>query len=106
MPNPLTLPIARLRAAGATVSTVIGHDPGVGTWTYSVTPPAAFIIAHLVRDLSTISPEVRVDASRERVILHASGYRGNAPLPSKAERDRLRGLMAATLHTFADKIGA
>lgn len=106
MTNPLTLPIARLRGAGATVSTVVGHDPAIGVWHYSVTPPAAFTVAHLARDLSTVTPEVRVETFGERVIVSASGYRGDAPLPSKAERDRLRGLVAATLHAFADKIGA
>ena len=35
----LTLPIARLRAAGCKVSTVIGHDPAIGNFIYSIRVP-------------------------------------------------------------------
>jgi len=108
MANPLSLPIAHLRAAGAKVSTVIGHDPNIGDWIYSVTPPAAFSVDHLVLALALVSPDVRVRVApdRERIIVSATSYRTNAPLPPKAERNRRRDLLAATLHVFADKIGA
>lgn len=47
MASPLTLPIARLRAAGCKVGHIVGHDPittgahprFVGKWQYSITTP-------------------------------------------------------------------
>jgi len=108
MTNPLSLPIARLRAAGAKVSTVIGHDPAIGDLIYSVTPPAAYTLDHLVKELDKIAPEVRVRVAPdgERIVVSVTSYRTDAPLPPKTERARRAGLLAATLHAFADKIGA
>ena len=40
MSLPTSTPIGRLRAAGCKVSTMIGHDPRIGSWLYSVTLPA------------------------------------------------------------------
>lgn len=37
MSNPTSLPIARLRAAGNRVSTLLGHDPNIGDFKYRVT---------------------------------------------------------------------
>lgn len=39
MASPTTLPIARLRAAGCKVSTVIGHWPEIGNFQYSIRVP-------------------------------------------------------------------
>ena len=39
MSLPTSTPIGRLRAAGCKVSTIIGHDPNIGSWLYSVTLP-------------------------------------------------------------------
>lgn len=39
MSLPTSTPVGRLRAAGCKVSTVIGHDPNIGSWLYSVTLP-------------------------------------------------------------------
>lgn len=56
MASKTALPIARLRALGCRVSTVIGHDPRIGDWIYSVRVPDS------VGDLREM-PEVRQDAA-------------------------------------------
>jgi len=48
MATALTLPIARLRAAGCKVSTIVGHDPKIGDFLYSVTLPKG-IPGHSIR---------------------------------------------------------
>lgn len=37
--TPTTLPIARLRAVGCKVSTIIGHSPEIGDFKYSIRVP-------------------------------------------------------------------
>ena len=108
MTAPTALPIARLRAAGAKVSTIIGHWPKIGDWIYGVTPPAAYSLDHLMREIRDTSPDVRVTVApdRGRIIVSMTSYRKNEPLPSRTERERRGALVAATLHRLADKIGA
>lgn len=68
--NPLTMPIARLRAAGCKVSTVIGHDPAIGDFVYSIRVPDSF---GDLREGTTL--EVAFGVASARVLSYSDGRR-------------------------------
>lgn len=81
MVSPLTLPIARLRASGAKVSTTLGHDPALGIWHYAVTPPGDVGPTEFTDIAQDAQAGVRVSVARdrERVLYEKSVYREGQP---------------------------
>jgi hypothetical protein len=105
-PNPLTLPLAQLRAAGCRVSTVLGHYPGAGRWIYSITPPAGLSLYALADGLS--DREVRADGvtvvvARDHARLIAS-VSANQYGPNNAPGNA--SLRRAAAHRLADTLSA
>lgn len=101
-----TLPIARLRAAGCRVSTVIGHDPSIGDFIYSIRVPDS---AGDLREQGTTSGSL--GAARYNVPKHSDGrhiivlacaYRRNAPIPDVETRKRFEHDVAQLLGIIAD----
>ncbi len=102
MTTALTLPIARLRDSGCKVSTVIGHDPRIGDFIYSVRLP------------SGIPPVADPDApcvvlvprwsDGHHVAVRATIYRPGEPTPNAHDRN-VAGLSAAAgLRRLADYV--
>ena len=107
MTSPLALPIARLRATGCRVVTVIGHDPSIGDFKYSVRVPDA------IGDLRESGPQAvtlgRASASVPRhsdghhLIVKAYGYRRGLKTP-KTLINECRTDVATLLDGVADVI--
>ena len=101
MTTALTIQIARLRAAGCKVSTIIGHNPAIGSFQYSVTLPKG-----IPTDAQITLGHARMQhrPSEGRTLIWASVYRIDRPLD--------RQLIAAArvdaanlLGRFADHVG-
>lgn len=107
MTTALTLPIARLRAAGCKVSTVIGHDPNIGDWIYSIRLPAACGDLRedphqkIVHGRASVSVPRHTDG--HHVILQACAYRKGLRTPDDVKAEYLRDA-AALLTKFADAV--
>lgn len=97
----LTLPIARLRAAGCKVSTVIGHDPSIGDFLYSVTLPKG-IPGHYQMTLGQATLQSR--PAERRVIVRSARYRVGQPIPDRQERNAARVEAARLLESLADHV--
>lgn len=113
MTTALTLPIARLRAAGCRVSTVIGHDPNIGDWIYSIRVPDS------IGDMRTGNrPTVRVGWASASVPRHSDGhhivvkacaYRKGIRTPDDVKAEYLRSvadLMTAVADTVDQRTNA
>lgn len=108
--NPLTLPIARLRAAGCKVSTVIGHDPNIGDFIYSIRVPDAIgdlrEAATATLRLGFASVSVPRHSDGHRLIVKACAYRMGistpAPVADQYRRDaaKLLGLIADLIEEY------
>lgn len=100
----LTGPIGRLRGAGCKVSTIIGHDPNIGSFLYRVSLPdgiptgAQSILGH------AHCSDVRPSEGPGRVLIWASVYRLNAPLPDKQLRNAAEVDTARALERLADHV--
>lgn len=72
MSSMLSLPIAQLRALGCRVSTIIGHDPVIGSFFYSVTLPKGVTmkISAPEHSQAVVLPGV----GRRRVIVRSTRY--------------------------------
>lgn len=101
MATSLTLPIARLRAAGCRVSTVIGHDPSIGDFIYSVTLPKG-IPGHYQRTLGYATLQSR--PAERRVIVTSCRYRVGQPIPDRQERGAAGVEAARLLESLADHV--
>ena len=101
MTNPLSLPIARLRAAGCKVSTIIGHDPAIGDFVYSVTLPVG-IPGHYQRTIGQAILQSR--PSERRVIIRSARYRVGQPTPGKQERNAAGVEAARLIESLADHV--
>jgi hypothetical protein len=101
MSNPLTLPIARLRAHGCKVSTILGHDPQIGSFQYRVTYPAT----------ATIPPQrtlghahLRNYRSENRSFVYASVYRVGQPIQPREVREAAGNDVALVLTEIANRL--
>ena len=101
MATALTLPIARLRAAGCKVSTIVGHDPSIGDFLYSVTLPNG-IPGHYQRTIGQATLQSR--PSEHRVIIRSARYRVGQPIPDKQERGAAGVEAARLLESLADHV--
>lgn len=88
-----SLPIARLRALGYKVSTVIGHWPEAGIFHYSVTPPEGVGPQEFtdIEQDSLAGVRTTISVDRERVIY----YREVRDDPKLAERRMAERLASA-----------
>lgn len=107
MATALTLPIARLRAAGCKVSTVIGHDPNIGDWIYSVRLPDACGDQREAQqqkiEHGRASCSVPRHSDGHHVIVQACAYRRGLRTPDDVKAEYLRDI-AALLTQVADVV--
>lgn len=101
MATALTLPIARLRAAGCKVSTIIGHDPNIGDFKYRVTLPDG-IPGHYQRTIG--SATLTSYPTEHRVEVRSFRYRVGQPIPDKQERNASGIETARLLESLADHV--
>lgn len=101
MATSLTLPIARLRAAGCRVSTIIGHDPKIGDFKYRVILPKG-IPGHYQRTIG--SATLTSYPAEHRVEIRSFRYRIGHPIPDKAERNASGVETARLLESLADHV--
>lgn len=101
MATALTLPIARLRAAGCKVSTIIGHDPAIGDFLYRVTLPKG-IPGHYQRTIGQAT--LQSLPSGRLVIIRSARYRPGHPIPDRQERDAAGIEAARLLESLADHV--
>jgi len=68
MPNPTSLPIARLRAVGNRVATLLGHDPVIGDFKYRVTllDGTSRVIESCVYRIGQVTDQAVRDGSEQR----------------------------------------
>lgn len=99
--NPLTLPIARLRAAGCKVSAVIGHAPEIGDFIYRVTLPegATGPGSDVVGNASIRRHAFRADG----LIVSGFAYRPGIHTPA-AVAEEYRADVARALEVVADHV--
>jgi hypothetical protein len=107
MTTVLSLPIARLRAAGCRVATVIGHDPKIGDFKYSIRVPDA--IGDLREGATTslslgyASVSVPRHSDGHHLIVQACAYRRGFKTPADVAADYMRDT-AKLLGMVADLI--
>lgn len=101
MATALTLPIARLRAAGCRVATIIGHDPNIGDFLYRVTLPDG-IPGHYQRTIGQAT--LQSLPSEHVVIIRSARYRMGQPLPDRQERTAAGVEAARLLESLADHV--
>jgi len=108
MASKTALPIARLRALGCRVHTVIGHDPRIGEWIYGVRLPDSVDLPTVTtaEGLQSTHGVATVKVSHvdndKRLIVEAHLYRARKPLASKLQRDEAERDIAALLSRLAD----
>ena len=101
MATSLTLPIARLRAAGCKVSTIIGHDPAIGDFLYRVTLPKG-IPGHYQRTLGHAT--LQSFPQERSVVIRSCRYRVGQPIPDRQERGAAGVEAARLLESLADHV--
>ena len=101
MATALTLPIARLRAAGCKVSTIVGHDPKIGDFLYSVTLPKG-IPGHYQRAIGQAT--LQSWPAERQVIIRSCRYRIGQPIPDRQERVAAGIEAARLLESLADHV--
>jgi hypothetical protein len=101
MATALTLPIARLRAAGCKVATIIGHDPNIGDYLYRVVLPRG-IPTHYQRTLGQATLQSR--PTERVVIIRSARYRAGQPIPDRQERNAAGVEAARLLESLADHV--
>ena len=107
MATALTLPIARLRAAGCKVSTPLGHDPAIGDFIYTVVLPNG-IPGHYQRTLgrATLQSQRLLTTGQWRVTVRSCAYRVGQPRPDKQDRNARLVEAARLLESLADHVEA
>lgn len=101
MATALTLPIARLRAAGCKVSISLGHDPELGDYLYRVTLPKG-IPGHYQRAIGQATLQSR--PAERLVIVRSRRYRVGQPIPGRQERNAAAVEAARLLESLADHV--
>jgi hypothetical protein len=101
MATSLTLPIARLRAAGCKVSTIIGHDPNIGDYLYKVTLPKG-IPGHY--QLTIGQATLRSRPVAREVVIRSARYRIGQPIPDRQERNAAGVEAARLFESLADHV--
>lgn len=102
MATALTLPIARLRAAGCKVSTAIGHDPNIGDFIYSIRLPDRCgdvregPIQTVRKGWASVSVPRLSDG--HHVVVKACAYRRGLRTPDDVKADYLRDAAAMLAH--------
>lgn len=107
-----SLPIARLRALGCKVSTVIGHSPEISDHIYSVTLPTD-VATRFDGTLANVNGRVVMSnygvatlrlAQDGRLIVSACSYRSGRPTPGPDVRRRNESDAAGMLTRIGDAL--
>jgi len=103
-----SLPIARLRALGCKVSTVIGHDPRIADFIYSVRTPDSVgdlrenLTDDMVATRGRAIARVPGMSDGHHITVMACSYRGGQLIPDQATRDENERDVAWLLSAIAD----
>lgn len=96
------LPVAKFRALGCKVNTLIGHDPRVGIWKYGITLPQGVGATEFTDIDQDAEAGVAVRVLRGgRVGFSLVLYRTGQPLPDKTTRAAAEKRLAARLDSAA-----
>ena len=127
MPSPIALPIARLRAMGATVHTILGHDPittgshpsATSRWQYGINLPDGHRAkSDGIEDTlwsynhdwsSTFGDAVAYDFRDGRIMVTAFARpdaKAKRPAQVRASRQQIEREVATLLTRIADAAGA
>lgn len=112
MATPTTLPVAQLRALGCRVSTIIGHDPDIGDFKYSIRVPDSIDLSNIdyaseglrgeLRRSSIGHADIRVPRRSDghHLTVKACAYRIGIKTPDDVAKDYHRDAGAALSRVY------